>query len=338
MDSRFRAAQAAASVIARHGRRLAGLPGTHLGRVVAPGRAFSELGTWHYWWQAHYVDALLDAARRERAPHGPHARLARRVIRTIRLHNAFRYVNSYTDDMAWLGLAAQRLEALDPGVRLGPLHRVIARELEAASTPELGGGSWWSRDRDFKNTPATAPVSLYFARAGRTARARGLVDWLVANLLDAESGLFLDGIHLNRDGGTTVAREIYSYNQGPVLGTLLALGTREDLARAEALVHAVAEHLTRPDGTLITHGPGDGGLFTGILARYLALAALDERLTTAVRGTARSLVTATAGAFWAGRERVADAWVFPGASDVELSSQLQAWMSLEAAARLNESN
>ncbi|MFJ3958840.1 glycoside hydrolase family 76 protein [Arthrobacter sp. NPDC090010] len=346
MDAQQRAAQAAASVIARHGRRLAGLPGTHLGRIKAPSRALSELGPWHYWWQAHYVDALVDAALRTKEPQGSHARLARRVIRSIRLHNAFRYVNSYTDDMAWLGLAAQRLEALDPEVRrLGALHRAITRRLILASTEELGGGSYWSSARDFKNTPATAPVSLYFARGGDVERASALVRWLDHHLLDPDAGLFLDGIHLHRDGSTTVAREVYSYNQGPVLGSYLALGSEEDLDRAESLVLAVAAHLSHDDGSLKTHGPGDGGLFTGILARYLALAARDGRLTTTARSTASTLVEASADAFWSGRRGAAGEWIFPRHTDaaedasqsgavVELSSQLQAWMTLEAAATL----
>jgi len=349
MDAQQRAAEAARSVIARHGRRLAGLPGTHLGRVKAPSRAFSELGVWHYWWQAHYVDALVDAALREGEPSGSKATLARRVIRSIRLHNVFRYVNSFTDDMAWLALAAQRLQALEPGIRhlrgLDSLQRTLNRQLILASTEELGGGSYWSKARDFKNTPATAPVSLYFARSGDTARARALVDWLRERLLDPGTGLFLDGIHLQRDGSTTVAREVYSYNQGPVLGSYLALGRPDDLSHAEELIQAVAERLTHAGGALQTHGPGDGALFTGILARYLALAARDERLTTTARGTAAALVTTTADAFWAGRQESAQGWVFPrettGGQDgtlltgtVEFAAQLQAWMTLEATATI----
>ncbi|WFR84524.1 glycoside hydrolase family 76 protein [Arthrobacter sp. Y-9] len=361
MDAQQRAAEAARSVIARHGRRLAGLPGTHLGRIKAPSRAFSELGVWHYWWQAHYVDALVDAALREQDPDGRKAALARRVIRSIRLHNVFRYVNSYTDDMAWLALAAQRLQALDPGARhargLDALQRTLNRRLVLASTDELGGGSFWSSARDFKNTPATAPVSLYFARSGDTVRARALVEWLRERLLDPDTGLFLDGIHLQPDGSTTVAREVYSYNQGPVLGSYLELGTPDDLRHAEELIQAVADRLTHPGGALQTHGPGDGALFTGILARYLALAARDERLAPTARSTASALVTTTADAFWAGRQDSGEGWVFPretaGAHDpdrldgasppdgasllngtVEFAAQLQAWMTLEAAASL----
>jgi predicted alpha-1,6-mannanase (GH76 family) len=103
-------------------------------------------------------------------------------------------------------------------------------------------------------------------------------------------------------------------------------------------------------------GTGDGGLFTGILCRYLALAAADPRLPGATRDTAARLVTDTAEAFWTGRRlvgngeagpRLAGSSIFsmhaaqPAASTyppgiaVELSTQLQAWMTLEAAASVS---
>lgn len=107
----------------------------------------------------------------------------------------------------------------------------------------------------------------------------------------------------------------------------------------------MSDRLTHPGGALQTHGPGDGALFTGILARYLALAARDDRLAPTARETAAALVTTTADAFWAGRQESADGWVFPrettGGHDpallggtVEFAAQLQAWMTLEAAATL----
>ncbi|PTT60317.1 glycosyl hydrolase, partial [Arthrobacter sp. HMWF013] len=160
---------------------------------------------------------------------------------------------------------------------------------------------------------------------------------------------------------------IYTYNQGPVLGALLELGGEANLARAADVIGAVARHLTvpapvpgaapdaaspaAPARVLRCDGTGDGGLFTGILCRYLALAALDDRLPASARSTAAELVLATAEAFWAGRRpehatpgqgnvifsihatQPAGATYPPGAA-VELSTQLQAWMVLEAAATL----
>jgi predicted alpha-1,6-mannanase (GH76 family) len=159
-------------------------------------------------------------------------------------------------------------------------------------------------------------------------------------------------------------RAVYTYNQGPVLGALLELGGEANLARAAALVDAVQRLLTVPGSSngagtgsggsvLRCEGTGDGGLFTGILCRYLALAAADRRLPAATRATAARLVTDTAEALWSGRRPVGPgeanarrqgtsifslhaakpaAATYPPGAAVELSTQLQAWMALEAAA------
>ena len=91
------------------------------------------------------------------------------------------------------------------------------------------------------------------------------------------------------------------------------------------------------------------------LARYLAEAALDDRLPDAARSTARALVAATAESLWAGAELRAEPGrgrrggtcltfpqkpvetasdAYPPGSRVELSTQLQAWMAFEGAHRL----
>lgn len=406
-----RANHAAQSVTALFGHKLLFLPGTHLGAVLwqgrHPGRQAQQVQQdqaappgnrwlallrrarpaaalalpWHYWWQAHYVDCLVDAGRRElgsgatpaarfEGPERPSAgHLASRLVTGIRLRNALTFVNSYYDDMAWLALATLRLDRLAeetrrPGRRRNAKVRAsLALQFDAACTDDLGGGTFWSKKRDFKNTPATAPVALFYARTGRHAKAQALLDWLDATLFDAGQGLYLDGARLNPAGEVVVERAVYTYNQGPVLGALLELGGEANLARAAALVDAVQRLLTVPAGgpeadsaggsVLRCEGTGDGGLFTGILCRYLALAAADKRLPQTTRTTAARLVTDTAQAFWSGRRPVgpgeagarlrgrsifsmhaaqpAGATYPPGAA-VELATQLQAWMVLEAAA------
>ncbi|MHA7290913.1 glycoside hydrolase family 76 protein [Arthrobacter sp. MDT3-24] len=375
-DWQDRANVAARSVTGLFGRRLLFLPGAHLAAVQWPTKHLKNLlHPWHYWWQAHYVDCLVDAGRRElgngatpaarfNGPHHPSAgRLASRLVTGIRLRNAFTFVNNYYDDMAWLALATHRLQSLaeetrKPGRRRNArVRKTLTLQFDSASTDDLGGGTFWSKKRDFKNTPATAPVALYYARTGQPAKAQRLVDWLNAVLFDESQGLYLDGARLNSAGDVVVDDNVYTYNQGPVLGALLELGGEANLARAAALVDAVANRLTVPGQRILRcDGTGDGGLFTGILCRYLALAAVDARLPESTRNTAKELVTATAEAFWAGRRpagrgatsaaagyvlfsihaaQPADTTYPPGAA-VELSTQLQAWMALEAAAAIQQ--
>ncbi|NUT72553.1 glycoside hydrolase family 76 protein [Pseudarthrobacter sp. C4D7] len=410
-----RANHAARSVTSLFGRKLLFLPGTHLGAVLWQGRrpagqptlptpgqepgnhagprwraalrrlrpAASLALPWHYWWQAHYVDCLVDAGRRElgggatpaarfNGPDRPSAgHLASRLVTGVRLRNALTFVNSYYDDMAWLALATLRLDRLAeetrrPGRRRNAVVRAsLALQFDAACTDDLGGGTFWSKKRDFKNTPATAPVALFYARTGQHAKAQALLDWLDATLFDTDQALYLDGARLNPAGEVVLERAVYTYNQGPVLGALLELGGGANLARAAVLVDAVERLLTVPadssgpgagagpgGAVLRCEGTGDGGLFTGILCRYLALAAADQRLPGATRATAARLVTGTAEAFWSGRRAVdageakaregtsifslhaaqPAAATYPPGAAVELSTQLQAWMALEAAA------
>ena len=158
----------------------------------------------------------------------------------------------------------------------------------------------------------------------------------------------MDGVKVVR-GRPQLEPRLFTYNQGPVLGALLELGGSANLSRAAALIDAVRDHLSDDAGgarVLQAHGTGDAGLFTGILARYLAQAAVSPALAEPSRRTAALLVDATAQAFWEGRGKRAD-WLlfssrpllpaaesYPGGSPVELSTQLQAWMVLEAAARV----
>ncbi|HET8987246.1 MAG TPA: glycoside hydrolase family 76 protein [Humibacillus sp.] len=372
-----RAAEAERSVTTLFGARLAGMPLTHLARTVHP--AHGRVDTpWHYWWQAHYLDAIVDSGLRclrAADPEGARsrARTGDRLLRTIRLRNRARWVNDYYDDMAWLALSSGRLALLHsalgrirPQRRLRTAERDLTRQLRSALTDELGGGLYWSVERDFKNVPASAPAALHLARLGRTDEARGIVEWLYARLWSAESGLFLDGVRLTPTAGrasattlrTTraevVVPDIWSYNQGTVLGALVTLGDAQSLQRAADLIAAVSDRLTtEADGIrlLRTHGVGDGGLFTGILGRYLALAATTNSLAPRARGTAAGLVTSTADALWRGRDvrgldrtHAVSVWSTdpavsartsqPPGARIELSTQVQAWMLLEAAATL----
>jgi predicted alpha-1,6-mannanase (GH76 family) len=385
-DRAARATEAARSVTAVFGQRLSFLPGTHIAAVSRPSQRVENLiRPWHYWWQAHYVDCLVDTGRRELGdgatpaarfdgPDRPSAgRLASRLVTGIRLRNLLTFVNNYYDDMAWLALSTLRLEKLAeetrrPGRRRNAsIRKTLTLQFDSASTDDLGGGTFWSKKRDFKNTPATAPVALYYARTGNPAKAQALLDWLDARLFDPEQGLYLDGVRVSTTGEAVVETAIYTYNQGPVLGALLELGGEANLARAATVVEAVARTLTRPARdtagdtaarqVLRCEGTGDGGLFTGILCRYLALAAADARLPQSIRTTAARLVLDTADAFWSGRREVTAAEplathvgklifsalpekpaadTYPPGAAVELSTQLQAWMVLEAAASVGD--
>ena len=348
VDWRERAGIAERAVVRRHVRRVGGvLPGTRIGRVHWPRRAPAPLVPWHYWWQAHLLDCLIDAQLR--APDRVRAKAIAAFARSVRLRNGCSWLGRYYDDVAWLGLALQRGGTLVG--RSGPsaLPRIMNR-LHDGWTEAGGGGIWWRRHDDFKAAPANGPAAILLARAGQSAFAAAITDWIAETLVDPDSGLVRDGVRIAPDGTVrAVEPNIYTYNQGVYLGACVELAARDGhqrwTDRALAIVDAVRQRLAGPDGVLPGSGGGNGGLFAGITARYLADAAL--RVPELAEAT-RELVFANAEAVWKGRAEIGGGPVFSaewrdpapepraGVPEADLSVQLSGWMLLEAAARLQE--
>ncbi|MFM9035907.1 MAG: glycoside hydrolase family 76 protein [Mycobacterium sp.] len=355
---RNRAASAEAAVAARHLRKLLKVPGTQLGVVGWPPTAKdSSFATWHYWWQAHLLDTLVDAEVRDPAPE--RVEKIKRQIRGQFTRNNGRWTNSYYDDMAWLALALERAGRL-AGVPNPKALSTLSAQLVDSWSPQDGGGIPWRKKDRFFNAPANGPAGIFLARHGNLARAGEMADWVDRTLIDPETHLVFDGI---KEG--SLVRAQYTYCQGVVVGleTELAIRTGDPRhgARVRRLVPAIAGHMA-PGGVLKGAGGGDGGLFAGITARYLALAATglpgDSAADVATREAARDIVLASARAAWDNRAEVdglplfAAFWdraaVVPGAAEEsgdrvdgavfespcperDLSVQVSGWMLMEAA-------
>ncbi len=357
-----RAATAETAVAKRYLKRLWALPGTQLGVVAWPSDRKDRLFvTWHYWWQAHLLDCLVDAQLRDPQP----ARRTRinRQVRSHRLRNNFSWINSYYDDMAWLALALERAARLVGVERRRALPK-LADQLVKAWVPEDGGGIPWRKQDQFFNAPANGPAGIFLARYGdRLRRAEQMGDWIDRTLIDPQTHLVFDGIKAG-----SLVRAQYTYCQGVVLGLETELAARTEsaarnrhAARVHRLVAAVDEHMA-PSGVLHGAGGGDGGLFSGITARYLALVATtlpgERAEDVAARDTARKIVLASAKSAWDNRQTAEGLPVFGSfwdrdaelptedgdqaqfvagavnSSDIaerDLSVQLSGWMLMEAA-------
>src|ERR1700722_16550999 len=268
-----RAASSEAAVAQRHLKRLWALPGTQLGVVAWPARRRDRLfGSWHYWWQAHLLDCFIHPQLRDPQPQR-HTEINRQV-RTHWLRNNFRWTNSYYDDMAWLALALERAARLAGVERRRALPK-LTDQFVKAWVPEDGGGILGRKQDQFFNAPANGPAGIFLARYGdRLTRAEQMGDWIDRTLIDPETHLVFDGIKAG-----SLVRAQYTYCQGVVLGLETELAARtgaearaRHAARVHRLVAAVAEQMA-PSGVLKGGGGGDGGLFGGVTARYLALVA-----------------------------------------------------------------
>jgi len=344
-DWATRAAIAERTVTRRYLRRLAGVaPRTRIGRIRWPRPRPLKPWPWHYWWQAHLLDCLVDAQLG--APRPQRADDIAALARTIRWRNFGSWTNDYYDGVAWFGLAVQRAGTLARRSARPALGAIVA-QLRDGWTLDGGGGIWWRRGDDFKNAPANGPAAILLARGGHVGLAAAIADWVHATLLDPATGLVRDGVRLAPDGSIrAVEATPYTYCQGVHLGACVALaevdGHERWSERAATLLDAVTKHVAGSDGVVPGyHDGGDGGLFNGILVRYLADAALrrPEFAPAATR-----IVLASARAAWGGRVEIAGGPVFaqdwrrparePGAgtAEADLSVQLSAWMLLEAAA------
>src|ERR1700676_1549191 len=354
-----RAASSEAAVAQRHLKPLWGLPGTQLGVVAWPPTGRDRLfGTWHYWWQAHLLDNLVDAQRRDPQPEREQKIV--RQIRSHRLRNNGSWVNDYYDDMAWLALALERASRLAGAPRPKALKK-LAQQFVNAWVPEDGGGIPWRKQDQFFNAPANGPAGIFLTRYGdRLRRAQQMSDWIDETLVDPETHLVFDGIKAG-----SLVRAQYTYCQGVVIGLDVELAARtqdpQHASRVHRLVAAVHDNMA-PDGIIKGAGGGDGGLFNGILARYLALVVTSLRQNGAedaeARDTARSLVLKSGEAAWDTRQTVDGLPLFSAfwdrlaempsaggkeaqfvegavnASEVperDMSVQLSGWMLMEAA-------
>ncbi|MFF3570609.1 glycoside hydrolase family 76 protein [Nocardia jiangxiensis] len=349
-ESGKRAELAEQAIVQRYVRPLWGEPQVQLGTLVWPASLWEQLllGRWCYWWQAHLLDCAVDAAVRARTPE----RIGRifALARGIRVRNITAWTNGYYDDMSWLILALERAERL-LDIRFGEAVGDLHRALYAGWRPDIGAVPWRSHD-NYYSTSAIGPTGIAMARSGELTRAAALSDFLQARLRDPRSGLIFDGVH-EPEGRVDHATPTYCQGAAIALETELATRTSDSThhKRATDLIAATADKLTNA-GVIAAAAANDSGLFMGILARYLAEAALALGDTTAA-----NIVHASARAAWEHRAEVGGLPLFgmdwtrpvtvpdhPGtftqlthSSTVpaanlsrDLSVQLSGWMVLEA--------
>lgn len=322
-----RAAAAEHSVGGRHLHRPLLAPWARLAwTAYPPTLSVRSFVSFHYWWQAHVLDCLIDAQLR--APTPARRRTITRWPAVMALHNGVGWLNEYYDDNAWLGLALDRMERdlgivvparwslrhlrgerrRDGAPRVLAVDRIVARLEDGWDEHPLGGGIPWRVGDVFRNAPANGPMTILMARRGRLDRARSALAWMRERYPDPATGLVVDGIRPDPSGTTPwlVDRTFYSYNQGVLLGAEVAVlrasldrgpAGAADIVAAAARILRLVEAVDRwmADGHVLVgyqgraEQGGDEGLFRGILARYLAVVATDLPGDTADARSARRL-------------------------------------------------
>lgn len=303
----------------------------------------------HYWWNAHALGVLVDGYRRTQ--NKVYAERMRALQEGIRANSEGTWQRPYYDDMAWLGLSSLRAYRATGESRYLEVTRTLWEEVKKGWNDRQGGGIAWRRSQPgYKNAPSNAPSVILAARLYREFGeqehlewAQRIYSWLNDNLVNQKTGLVWDGV--NRQGNGEIDRNwIFTYNQGTYIGAAHEMyrmtGKEQYLDDAVRTANYVLDSKEiSPDGILKAEGDGDGGLFKGILVRYLTRFSGSDGLEAKQRQQYRSFLRQNARALYNGglqrpSLRVGPDWQMPPEGPVDLSVQLSGLMLFERMARL----
>ncbi|WP_460680891.1 glycoside hydrolase family 76 protein [Mucilaginibacter koreensis] len=235
---------------------------------------------YNYWPQAHTLDVFTDAFLRTK--NEIYRQRMKSLLNGTRATNGNKYQNDYYDDMEWLALASLRaFEATQDNDYL-TAATTLWTDIKTGVNSQQGGGIAWRKTQlGYKNTPANAPAIIFACRLYRLQKnqadldlAKSLYSWMKTTLVDASSGIIWDGI--NSAGNGQLDKNKFTYNQGVFIGAALELYnvTKDASYLNDAVKNAsatIADPDITPGGLLKSEGQGDGGLFKGILVRYMTL-------------------------------------------------------------------
>ncbi|WP_083733022.1 glycoside hydrolase family 76 protein [Spirosoma montaniterrae] len=306
-----------------------------------------------YWPQAHALDVLVDAY--QRTSDARYVALMNDWFVGVNRANGNTFLNEYYDDMAWNALAMLRAyDATKDQKWLDATLRVWDDIKTGWNTSQGGGIAWRKGQRDYKNTPSNGPsailaIRLYqrLKRPDDLAWANRIYDWLKRTLVDEQTGLVYDGINRTGNGQIDLNWK-FTYCQGVWIGAGLELyrQTGNAVYLNDALKtanNALSDPGLTTGGLMRDEGEGDGGLFKGILVRYLTLLALEPDAPQTTRSRYVSYLKFNAETLWRnGTTRPAllfgPNWNARVGNRTELKTQLSGAMLMEAMALLKSRN
>jgi len=309
--------------------------------------------SFNYWWNAHAMDVLVDAYLRTK--NELYVQRMKALLNGIKEKNKGQYPNDYYDDMEWLALSSLRAYEATNDAAFLEATSVLWQDIKTGLNESQGGGIAWRKSQlNYKNTPANAPAVILATRLYQLQKneadlelAENLYNWLKATLVDPATGIVWDGI--NRIGNGEIDKSwIFTYNQGVFIGAAEELykitAEQAYLSDAVRTANATINHTDlAPGGILKSENQGDGGLFKGILVRYITQLIEQPNLSTAERSKYVNFLQNNAKTLYSkGIQRpslmVSPDWKNKPGETTDFSTQLSGLMLIEAMAKLDSLN
>lgn len=305
----------------------------------------------HYWWNAHMVDVLVDGYLRTQDE--SYLPKLKGLVRGIKKSNNNSYQIFFNDDMEWLGIACLRAYEATGDAEYKEVAEYLWNEVKKGWTNVHGGGIMWRTDTpEEKNACSNGPgalLALHLYNVNKDPKelewAKQIYEWQKNTLVDPLTGLVWDNIS-TKNGKAEINKElVLTYNQGTYLGAANHLynltGEEKYLAEAWKTTKSL---MTSPkltfEGILRSEGQRDGGLFKGILVRYLTLLAENPALEADKKAELIDFLSYNVNTLYTyGLDReemfAGPDWAEKPHNQTDLSTQLSAVMLIEMAAKLD---
>ncbi|RXF67397.1 glycoside hydrolase family 76 protein [Arcticibacter tournemirensis] len=306
----------------------------------------------NYWWEAHVMDVFADGyIRTANAAYKPKMTA---LLNGIKEKNGNTFLNEYYDDMEWLALSCLRVYNATGDNAFKTTAELLWTDIKTAWTDAAGGGMLWKKTPPIsKNACSNGPASILASRMYQLSNnpddlawAKKIYAWEKANLVDPSSGIVWD--NLSVEGSVIKVNKDwkFTYNQGTYIGAALELykvtKDRSYLTDAMRTTNTCMNSADiNKDGMLKSENQGDGGLFKGILVRYMTLLALEPDLNETDRGNLVRFLKFNAETFYTkGLARpsmlAGPDWTTKPSGSIDLSTQISGLMLMEAAAALKK--
>ena len=233
----------------------------------------------NYWPQAHALDVLVDAYMRTQS--STYTGYMDQWYTGVPAKNGGSFLGQYYDDEGWNALAMLRAYDVTKDTKWKDAAEAVWADIQTGWNNTMGGGIAWQKQQlYYKNTPANGPACILAARLyerfgnpSDLAWAQKIYTWWKNTLVDAGSGFVYDGINSAGDGVLNTTFR-FTYNQGLFIGAGVELfnATQQASYLSNALqtaTNVLSDPTLNSAGVLKDEGQGDGGLFKGVLVRYM---------------------------------------------------------------------